>query len=159
MAILPCGEPVGVEEVGWEVAGWMQWQREEYAIDTNRQRLDMASITAWLQGTYWAATRPVEDMERSWENSAVVAGVYKGEEPVGFARVVSDLATVAYLADVFIVPEHRGRGLGKWLVESLLSHPYLRGVKWLLHTRDAHGLYRQFGFQAAPVSFLERPRR
>lgn len=136
----------------------MRWSRGEYTLDTDRRRLDMDTVLGWLHGTYWAATRPAEQIERSWANSAVVAGLYAGEELAGCARVVSDLATVAYLADVFVAPEHRGKGLGRWLVEILLAHPDLAGVKWLLHTRDAHGLYEPLGFRAPGPRALERPR-
>jgi GNAT superfamily N-acetyltransferase len=136
----------------------MRLHRVTYTIDTDRHRLDMAAITEWLHGTYWAGTRPAEIIARSWAGSAVVAGIYAGEQLVGVARVVSDGATTAYLADVFIVPDHRGRGLGRWLLETLVSHPDLSTVRWLLHTRDAHELYRRLGFQPASERVMERPR-
>jgi GNAT superfamily N-acetyltransferase len=89
---------------------------------------------------------PEDVVRRSVENS-LVFGVYRGEEQVGFARVVTDYATFAYLADVFVLEAHRGRGVGKWLIEVVLSHPDLRGLRrWLLATGDAHELYRKYGF-------------
>ena len=93
-----------------------------------------------------AAGVPEDVVRRSVENS-LVFGVYRGEEQVGFARVVTDYATFAYLADVFVLEAHRGRGVGKWLIEVVLSHPDLRGLRrWMLATGDAHELYRKYGF-------------
>lgn len=137
----------------------MQWQRDGYTIDTDRGRLPMEIVARWLRTTYWAATRPPEAIRRSWDNSALVFGLYRGEEIAGWARVVTDGVAVAYLADVFLVPEHRGRGLGLWLVETIVGHPDLAGVRWLLHTDDAHDLYRRVGFTEADAArVLERPR-
>jgi GNAT superfamily N-acetyltransferase len=99
-----------------------------------------------------------EIVERSVENS-MVFGVYHGAEQVGFARVVTDHATFAYLADVFVLETHRGQGLGKWLIEAILSHPDLQGLRrWMLATRDAHELYRRHGFDdlGSPHIFMER---
>jgi GNAT superfamily N-acetyltransferase len=136
----------------------MQWHRNGYVLDDDRTRLDMPRMVGWIQASYWAAGRPEPTIRRSWDNAAVVIGLYAGDEQVGCARVVTDLATIAYLADVFILPEHRGHGLGLWLVETLVAHPDLAGVRWLLHTRDAHGLYRRAGFQPAGERVMERPR-
>lgn len=97
-------------------------------------------------------------VERSVENS-LCFGLYRGDGQAGFARVTSDRATFAYLADVFVLEEHRGRGLGKWLVEAVLSHPELRGLRrWMLATADAHGLYQGYGFRGLgrPEIFMER---
>jgi GNAT superfamily N-acetyltransferase len=136
----------------------MQWHRDGYTLDDDRTRLDMPRIVEWVQNSYWAKGRPIEVVLRSWEHAAVVMGLYHGNEQVGGARVVTDLATAAYLADVFLLPEHRGRGLGLWLVETLVTHPALAGCRWLLHTRDAHALYARVGFQPAGERVMERPR-
>jgi len=111
-----------------------------------------------LKGSYWAASIPKEIVRRSVEGS-LAFGVYRGEEQVGFARVVTDRATFAYLADVFILQAHRRRGLRKWLMEIVLSHPELRNLRrWMLATRDAQGLYREYGFTELqrPGIFMER---
>jgi GNAT superfamily N-acetyltransferase len=134
----------------------MKWQRGPDTIDTDRVRLEMDTLVGWLRETYWAGQRPADEIRRSWANSEPVFGVYAGDTLVGCARVVSDFVSVAYLADVFLLPEHRGRGLGRWLVESIVAHPDLQTVKWLLHTRDAHGLYRQVGFGDPGPRLMER---
>jgi GNAT superfamily N-acetyltransferase len=104
----------------------------------------LANEAYWSPGVAW------EVVARSLEN-ALCFGVYHGDEQVGLARVISDFATFAYIADVFIRSEHRGKGLGKWLVETMLKHPDLQGLrKWTLDTQDAHGLYAHFGFKEAP---------
>jgi|SRR5579884_790133 len=136
----------------------MQWQRGAYTIDTDRQRLELDRIAAWLGDTYWARGRSPAAVRRSWDNAGVVLGLYAGEELVGCARVVTDFVAVAYLADVFLLPAHRGRGLGRWLVETALTHPEIGDVRWLLHTRDAHGLYARLGFAPPGPRLMERPR-
>jgi GNAT superfamily N-acetyltransferase len=120
---------------------------DEYTISTDRSRLDVEVIHRFLsEESYWARGRTREVTDRSIENS-VCFGVYRGEEQVGFARAVTDRATFAWLADVFILPEHRGQGLGKRLVEAALGEPSLEGVyRWVLGTADAHELYRRYGF-------------
>jgi GNAT superfamily N-acetyltransferase len=123
-----------------------EWRRGEYLISTDRSRLNLGIIHDFLSTSYWAAGVPEDVVRRSVENS-LVFGVYRGEEHVGFARVVTDYATFAYLADVFVLEAHRGRGVGKWLIEVVLSHPDLRGLRrWMLATGDAHELYRKYGF-------------
>ena len=124
-----------------------EWQRGEYVISTDRDRLDSAFIHNFLSNSsYWAKGRDFEVVQRSISNS-LNFGLYKGNQQIGFARVVTDYATFAWLADVFVLDEHRGQGLGKWLVEVIISHPMLQGFRrWLLATRDAHELYRRFGF-------------
>lgn len=124
-------------------------QRGDYTLDDDRERLEMAAVVSALQTTYWAGKRSAEDIRRSWDNSGVVAGVYEGATLVGFARVVTDFVAIAYLADVFIEPAHRGNGLGVSLTETLLSHPSLASCKWLLQTRDAHEVYRRAVFEPA----------
>jgi len=134
------------------------WWRGEYLISTDRSMLDLKVIHGYLSKSYWAAGVPEEVVRRSIENS-LCFGVYRGEEQAGFARVVTDRATFAYLADVFVLEEHRGRGIGKWLVEMILSHPDLQGLRrWMLATRDAHELYRRYGFAGLgePGIFMER---
>ena len=124
-----------------------EWQRGEYLISTDRDRLDSAFIHNFLSNnSYWARGRDFELVQRSISNSFNF-GLYKVNQQIGFARVVTDYATFAWLADVFVLDEHRGQGLGKWLVEVIVSHPKLQGFRrWLLATRDAHELYRRFGF-------------
>src|SRR5207344_3602853 len=102
---------------------------------------------AFLASSYWARGIPRETLDRAIDN-ALCVGVYDGDRQVGFARVVTDAATFAYLADVFVVESHRGRGLAKWLMEVIVGHPSLQGLRrFSLATRDAHGLYQQFGFR------------
>lgn len=120
--------------------------------------LDLEVVHGFLRRSYWAAGVPENVVRRSIENS-LCFGVYRGEEQAGFARVVTDRATFAYLADVFVLEEHRGRGIGKWLVEVILSHPDLQGLRrWMLATRDAHDLYRRYAFAelARPGIFMEK---
>jgi GNAT superfamily N-acetyltransferase len=134
------------------------WQRDGYLISTNASMLDLEVIRGYLSRSYWAAGVPEDVVRRSIENS-LCFGVYRGEEQAGFARVVTDRATFAYLADVFVLEEHRGQGIGKWLVEVILSHPELQGLRrWMLATRDAHDLYRRYAFTelARPGIFMER---
>src|SRR5512146_1056100 len=121
-------------------------KREDLVISTDPERLDLDAITDMLTRAYWASGRSRERTERAIRNS-LVFGVYDGDRQIGMARVVSDYAIFAYLCDVFILEEYRGRGLGKWLMEAVFSHPDLQGLRrWVLATKDAHGLYRQFGF-------------
>ena len=122
---------------------------DQYTISTDRSRLDLDLIHRFLsEESYWAKGRSREQVERSIENS-VCYGAYAGDELVGFARAVTDKATFAWLADVFVVPEHRGRGLGQKLVEAALDDPDLVDVyRWFLGTADAHDLYRRYGFDA-----------
>ena len=125
-----------------------------YEISNDRSRLDIDLIHGFLSCSYWAQGIPRTVVEKSIRNSFCF-GVYFGEQQVGFARVVSDFATVAYLADVFIVPDHRARGLAKWLTQTIVDHPELQGLRrFLLATQDAHQLYAQFGFR--PLSNPER---
>jgi GNAT superfamily N-acetyltransferase len=135
-----------------------EWRREEYLVSTDPGRLNLGVIHSFLKSSYWARGVPLEVVGRSVENS-LCFGLYRGEEQVGFARVVTDRATFAYLADVFVLEGYRGRGLGKWLMEVVLSHPDLRDLRrWMLATADAHGLYRGYGFRelGSPEIFMER---
>ncbi|MFP5042825.1 GNAT family N-acetyltransferase [Parasediminibacterium sp. JCM 36343] len=116
-------------------------------INTNPALLDIALIYKFLsQESYWAKGIPLATVQTSINNS-LCFGVYDGDKQIGFARVITDRAVFAYLADVFIVEKHRGKGLSKWLVQSIHAHPDLQGLRrWMLATHDAHGLYKQFGW-------------
>jgi len=129
--------------------------RGEFLVSTDPSRLNLDVIHNFLTNCYWAKGVPRDVVARSIEH-ALCFGVYDGSgAQVGFARVISDFATVAYVGDVFVLDSHRGRGLGKWLMESITQHPALQGLRrWILTTRDAHGLYAQVGF--TPVKFPER---
>jgi GNAT superfamily N-acetyltransferase len=132
----------------------MEWTGSGYTISTDPGRLDRDFIHTFLAGSYWAKGIPREVLDRAIANS-LSFGVYEGDRQIGFARVITDKATYAYLADVFVLESHRGKGLGKWLVEVILAHPDLSGLRrWGLVTRDAHGLYSQHGF--TPLSHPER---
>lgn len=138
----------------------MHWQRDLYTISTDRSRLDLDIIHRFLsEDSYWAKDRRLDQTKTAIENS-ICFGVYDGERQIGFARVVTDRSTFAYLGDVFILEEFRGRSLGKWLMETIISHPELQGLRrWVLATRDAHGLYKQFGFSSLkfPDRWMELP--
>lgn len=120
-----------------------------YEVSTDRNRLDLGFIHAFLATSYWSPGIPRDVLERGIANS-LPFGLYAPDGvQAGFARAVTDRATFAYLGDVFVAEEHRGRGLGKFLVETVLEHPELQGLRrWTLATADAHELYRRFGFGA-----------
>lgn len=135
----------------------MQATRDAYSISTDRSLLNVETIHGFLSRSYWAQGIPRETVERSIRGS-MCFGVYENSHQVGFARVITDGVTFAYLADVFILEPHRGRGLSKWLVATILAHPDLQGLRrFMLATRDAHGLYQQFGFTplAQPERFMQ----
>ena len=135
-----------------------EWKRGEYTISSDPKRLDLGVVHGFLTTSYWAQGISEELVRRSIEHS-LCFGVYHDETQVGFARVITDRATFAYLADVFIIEQHRGHGLGKWLIETIVSHPELSGLRrWILVTRDAHDLYRKCGFMPLrnPERFMER---
>jgi GNAT superfamily N-acetyltransferase len=130
----------------------------EYSISDDRSRLDLELIHKFLTNCYWAEGVPRHIVERSIENS-LCFGVFAQDRQVGFARVVTDYATYAYIGDVFIVESHRGQGLSKRLLQTIMEHPQLQGFRrWSLVTRDAHGLYEQFGFTSLedPEKYMER---
>lgn len=133
----------------------MEWTNSEFTISTDRTRLQIDAIHEFLsERSYWANRRTKEETVTAIKNS-LPFGVYKGENQIGFARVVTDYATFAYLGDVFVHEDFRGRGLGKWLMETIISHPELQGFRrWILATRDAHALYEKFEFTA--LKFPER---
>jgi len=131
---------------------------QEYEISTDPARLDVALVHEFLSGSYWAKDRPRSVIERSIENS-LCFGVYVAGQQIAFARVISDRAVFAYLADVFVVSQFRGRGIAKALTRTIIEHPELQGLQvFLLRTRDAHGLYSQFGFRplAHPEEMMGR---
>lgn len=131
-----------------------EWRRGDLTISTDGRRLDRAAVHEFLRGSYWAGNIPRDVVDRAIEGS-LCFGVYEGSRQVGFARVVSDRATFAYLADVFVLESHRGRGLAAWLMETIRSHPALQGLRrWMLVTKDAHRLYRRCGFE--PLAHPER---
>ena len=132
----------------------MNWTKDTFTISDEPEHLQLDVIVEYLARAYWSNQRPRAVIEKSLRHS-LCFGVYENQTQIGFARAVSDHATFAYLADVFILESHQGRGLGKWLVQTILENPELQGLRrWLLATRDAHGLYRQYGFVA-----LENPDR
>ncbi len=129
-----------------------KYTRDNFSISTDKSKLDLNAIHDFLKGSYWAENIPLPVVQRSIENS-LCFGVYEFDKQIGFARVISDYATFAYLADVFILEKYRGKGLAKWLIEFILEHPALQNLRrWILATKDAHGLYRKFGFKN-----LEKP--
>lgn len=124
----------------------------DYEVSTDKARLDIDLIHNFLsKESYWAKNIPRAVVERSIEN-ALCFGAYDGNQQVGFTRVVTDYAVFAYIGDVFVIPEHRGRGVSKRIMQAIRSHPGLQGLRrWHLLTRDAHALYRQFGFREIEV--------
>jgi len=134
------------------------WEREGYRISTDRDLLDLERIHRYLsEESYWAAGIRFDLVERAIAGSYCF-GLYSGGGLAGFARVVTDGATFGYLADVFVLPEHTGKGLGGWLVECTQAHPELAGLRrWVLVTADAHDLYERFGFKplANPERYME----
>jgi len=130
----------------------------DYSISTDSARFDVDLIFRFLTNCYWAEGIPRQVVEKSIENS-LCFGVFDADQQVGFARVITDRATYAYVGDVFILESHRGAGLGKRLMQAIMDHPELQGLRrWSLVTRDAHGLYEQFGFTplANPQRYMER---
>ncbi|BAY27818.1 GCN5-related N-acetyltransferase [Calothrix sp. NIES-2100] len=121
--------------------------KHRFYISTDKSKLDIAMIHNFLCSSYWAENIPLEILEKSIRNS-LCFGLYEDHQQVGFARVITDYATSALLKDVFILEPYRGQGLGKWFVQYILEYPELQDVpRWLLGTKDAHGLYRRYGFK------------
>jgi GNAT superfamily N-acetyltransferase len=137
-----------------------EWQKNEFTVSTDKSLLQIEVIQKFLtEDSYWANNRTLEQTKTAIDNS-LCFGVYFESRQIGFARVVTDFATFAYLGDVFILTEFRGRGLSKWLMEVMISHPRLQGLRrWILATKDAHGLYSQFGFHGLkfPERWMELP--
>lgn len=133
------------------------YRRGEFLVTTDPARLDIDFIHGYLVRSYWSEGIPREIVERSLANSLCFS-VHQAEMPVGFARAITDYATFAYLADVFIIESHRGRKLAKFLMKCIIQHPQLQGLRrWTLATRDAHELYAQYGFRrlSNPGRFME----
>ena len=128
-----------------------------YELDDAKERVDRAEVHRFLsQEAYWAIGRPRETQDRLIDEASRVVGLYHGSEQVGFCRAFTDGLAIAYLADVYVRPEHRGRGLGEELVREMIDNGPHAHVKWLLHTTDAHALYRKFGFEDPSFKVLER---
>ena len=146
----------------------MEARVDGYLVSIDPDLWDARAIHASLTESYWATGVPLDVVERSLAASLGVGAYREPEGPggateqVGFVRVVTDRATFAWVCDVYVLPEHQGRGLGKRMMAMLLEHPELQGLRrWLLATRDAHGLYEQFGFEPLPVPsrFMQLPSR
>lgn len=137
-----------------------EYQKNEFTISTDNSRLQIDVIQKFLvEDSYWAGNRTLEQTQTAIENS-LCFGIYTQDKQIGFARVVTDYATFAYIGDVFVLDEFRGQGLSKWLMEVMISHPRLQGLRrWILATKDAHGLYSQFGFHGLkfPERWMELP--
>lgn len=134
------------------------WTRDPYQIDCDKDRLDRAWITATLAKSYWSRNIPPDVVNAAIEG-AICFGLYEttnsSEQQIGFARTITDGATFAWITDVVVAESQRGQGLGSWLITCLKDHPDLQGLRrWMLATRDAHGLYRKFGFEAADATRL-----
>jgi GNAT superfamily N-acetyltransferase len=135
-----------------------EWTRGEFTVSTDRARIDLDVVHGFLADSYWAKGIPRDVVRRSIEN-ALCFGIYHADRQVGFARVITDRATFAYLGDVFVLEAYRGQGLAAWLLGVIQSHPELQGLRrWVLLTRDAHALYRKAGWSevAAPDRYMER---
>jgi len=130
-------------------------EKDGFILTTDKAKLDIISIHQYLSTeAYWCKNVSIEIVKRSIDGS-MCFGIFHGQRQVGFARVITDTATFGYLADVFIINDYRGRGLAKWLMQCIMGHSELQGFRsWMLATRDAHGLYSQFGFKP-----LEKPER
>jgi len=123
-----------------------KWRLGEYVISTDKHLLDLTAIHSFLVRSYWAEGIPLETVKKSIEHS-LNFGVYIAGKQIGFARVITDYATYAYIGDVYILEDFRGQGLSKWLMQAIADHPELQGLRrWTLLTRDAHELYRKTGF-------------
>jgi GNAT superfamily N-acetyltransferase len=138
-------------------AQFLEVERPPYTISTDPCRLDLAVVSGFLEKSYWAEGIPRDVVDRAIKAS-LCFGLYEDAQQVGYARVITDRATYAYLCDVFVIESCRGQGLARWMMEVVLSHPDLQGLRrFCLATRDAHGLYRKFGFSplASPDSHME----
>lgn len=136
-----------------------EYNRDNFLISTDPKKLQINVIHNFLSNSYWAKNIPIEIVKKSIENS-LSFGIYNVENQIGFSRIITDYATFAYLADVFILEEFRGRGLSKWLMEVMINFPELNGIRgWMLKTLDAHELYKQFGFDKPrfPERVMEYP--
>ncbi|MGD8454808.1 MAG: GNAT family N-acetyltransferase [Anaerolineales bacterium] len=133
----------------------MEWKKDEFLITDNQSAADIDFVHTSLNSTYWAENRTREVVEKSLEKS-VLLSLFKGEEQIGFTRIVSDEATFAWISDVFVHPDHRGKGLGVWLMECTMAHPVMDVTLQILATKDAQGLYEKFGFQRREMMFRRK---
>ena len=136
----------------------MTIEKDEFTISTDREKLDLHFIHDFLSGqSYWLPGVPFERVQKAADHS-LNFGLYHQDKQIGYARIVTDFTRIAYLADVFITDAYRGRGLSKWLIQVIMDHPDLQHLgRWMLNTRDAHGLYEQFGWTKPirPETYLE----
>lgn len=130
-----------------------------YELDDDRARVDLDAVHAYISQAYWATGRPRSEVERLVGEAARVVGLYKDGAQVGFCRAATDGTSFVYLADVYVLEEHRGRGLGLALVREMVEVGPYAGMRWLLHTRDMHGLYAKLGFGAPSERVMERQPR
>ncbi len=132
--------------------------KDGFCISTDKSRLDIDAIHEFLSSkAYWCLNIPKDKVQTAIQNSFCF-GVYQDKKQIGFARIITDFSTIAYVGDVYILEEYRGKGLSKWLMETVMNHPNLRDLRrWILLTGDAHGLYRQFGWTniADPTKWME----
>jgi GNAT superfamily N-acetyltransferase len=127
-------------------------------LDDDKERIDVAEVHRFLsEDAYWAIGRSRETVERLISEASRVVGLYDGDRQIGFCRAFTDGLVIAYLADVYVVPEYRGRGLGEELVREMVENGPYAEIKWVLHTEDMHPLYRKFGFTEPNYKALERP--
>ena len=123
----------------------MEWRKDEYLITDDRAKVQLEVVHRLLAATYWGDRRPREIVDRMVAGS-ICFSLYYGSKQIGFGRAVTDSTTFTWVADIVVEPEFRGAGLGKWIMECLLEHPAIKGTQLVLQTRDAQGLYEQFGF-------------
>ena len=132
--------------------------KDGFCISTDKTKLDLKAVHHFLSTqSYWCLNIPYEKVEQAAANS-LCFGLYHNEQQIGYARIITDYATVAYLGDVYVLPAYRGHGLSKWLMQTIMAHPQLQGLRrWILATKDAHGLYKQFGWVplANPEKWME----
>jgi GNAT superfamily N-acetyltransferase len=136
---------------------YVEQVRGDYSLSTDTSRLDLMAVHAYLAASYWSPGLPMAVLERAVSGS-LCFGLYFQKEQIGFARVITDRATFAYLCDVYVLEKHRGHGLSRWMMECIAEHASLQGLRrFVLVTRDAHGLYEKFGFQplAKPEGYME----
>ncbi len=124
----------------------MEWKKDNYTVSTDKNNLNVSVIHNYLKNSYWSPGIPKSTVKKSIDNS-LTFGLFDGEKQIGFAKMITDYATFAYLADVFVIDEYKGQGLGKWMMTCVMSHPDLQGLRRImLATRDAQKLYEKFGF-------------
>jgi GNAT superfamily N-acetyltransferase len=135
----------------------MEWSKGYYSISNNKALIDMDIVYRLLSGTYWAANRTKETIEKSLENS-IIFGVYDNKKQIGFARVLTDTVVFSWLLDVVIDEQYQSNGLGKWLLECIIEHPEIKDTKIGLETQDAHKFYEQFNFKISDCMRRTKPK-